>query len=80
MSTGQEMDYYDKEHVRLWLSQRGLDQFGQEAQRSNIPKELFTETSVRFVAVYESITGRKFQYSVGDPTRRIEAAVKEYIG
>ena len=79
MADGQEMDYYDKEHVRLWLSARGLDKFGQEAERSNIPPELFAETGCRFVAIYEAITGRRFEYATGDATQRIERSVQKYL-
>ena len=79
MAAGQEMDYYDKEHVRLWLSSRGLDKFGQEAERSKMPPELFAETALRFVAVYEGITGRSFEYSIGDPKPRIEQAIRKYL-
>jgi phosphoribosylaminoimidazole-succinocarboxamide synthase len=79
LSDGQDMDYYDKEHVRLWLAARGLDKFGQEAERSNIPNTLFAETSLRFVKVYEEITGRKFEYAIGDPSARIEQSLHQYL-
>lgn len=80
LANGHEPDYYDKEHVRLWLAERGLDRFGQEAERSNMPPDLFAETSLRFVTVYEAITGREFVYSIGDPTERIQQSVREYLG
>jgi len=78
-ASGRDMEYYDKEHVRLWLAERGLDKFGQDEERSQIPQELFVETSLRFVKVYQDITGRMFEYTVGDTSTRIEQSIKDYL-
>jgi len=74
-----EQDYYDKEFVRLWLAARGLNQFGMEEKLKELPDELFAEAAMRYVEVYEAITGQKFEYEIGDPMPRIQAAVSDYL-
>jgi len=75
---GKEMDYYDKEHVRIWLAERGLDRFEQDAERSDLPDQLFIETGAKFISVYEDITGRAFEATVGDPLLHVEENLRAY--
>ncbi len=78
-AAGKDMDYFDKEYVRLWLSERGLDQFGQDEERKAIPPELFVGTCLRYTKAYEDITGRPLEYRIGDPVPRMEQALAKIM-
>jgi phosphoribosylaminoimidazole-succinocarboxamide synthase len=80
LARGEEMDYYDKEHVRLWLADRGLDQFGQDKEREAIPAELYIDTSVKFATVYEATTGEELRATVGDASERVSDCLRELLG
>jgi phosphoribosylaminoimidazole-succinocarboxamide synthase len=72
-----EMDYFDKEYVRLWLASRGLDRFGQDEERAGaIPRDLFIDTALRYAKVYEDITGAAADYTVGDPMPRMTQCIE----
>jgi len=79
-AAGEEQDYYDKEFVRLWLVARGLNKFGMEEKLKELPNDLFADAALRYIEVYEAVTGQKFEYKIGNPLPRIEAAVSEYLG
>lgn len=78
-ASGRDMDYYDKEFVRLWLSERGLTEFGQEEERSRIPPDLFIDTCLRYAKVYEDITGRVSDFATGDPVPRVRNAIEQFL-
>jgi len=78
-AAGTEQDYYDKEFVRLWLAARGLNQFGMEEKLKELPDDLFAETAIRYIELYEAVTGQKFEYKIGDPMPRIQAAISNYL-
>jgi phosphoribosylaminoimidazole-succinocarboxamide synthase len=78
-AAGQEQDYYDKEFVRLQLAVMGLNKFGMEAELAKLPPDLFADAAMRYVAVYEAVTGQEFQYEVGDAATNIEIAVGKYL-
>lgn len=77
--TGGEQDYYDKEFVRLQLAAMGLNKFGMEEELKKLPADLFANAAMRYVEVYEAITGHKLQYEVGNPLPRIERNVAAYL-
>ncbi len=76
---GEEQDYYDKEFIRLQLAARGLNKFGMEAELAKLPGDLFAEAALRYVGVCEAVTGKPFEYEIGDPLPRIERNVREYL-
>ena len=79
-AAGEEQDYYDKEFIRLQLAARGLNKFGMEAELAKLPGDLFAEAALRYIGVYEAITGQKFQFEIGNPLPRLERNVQEYLG
>ena len=57
--SGQEPENIDKEFLRLWFAQR-CDPYA-DAQLPQAPPELVAELSRRYVLLYETITGLRFQ-------------------
>lgn len=55
---GIEPENFDKEFLRLWYAARGYKGDGTPPQMS---KELIIQTSQRYIAVFEKITGEKFK-------------------
>lgn len=57
-SKGEEPDNFDKEFLRIWYSQRGYKGDGKPPK---MPSEFMAKVSQRYIAIYEKITGKKFQ-------------------
>ena len=76
---GNEQSYYDKEHVRLELKRLGLTEFGQDEERSKLPAELFAQAGRRYLEVCERLTGEPLAIESGDPTPRIDAAIRQSL-
>lgn len=53
----------DKEYVRAWLLERGKEGFSPD----ELPQEIVEETSKRYGAIYEKITGESLLESANDP-------------
>jgi len=59
----QTVSPWDKEYVRVWLLEQGKE--GERPDR--LPDEIVEETSKRYEAIYEAITGEPLPESAGDP-------------
>jgi phosphoribosylaminoimidazole-succinocarboxamide synthase len=73
---GKEQPEYDKEHIRLWLASQGFDGSGPVPQ---IPTDIFVEASLRYIKVFEDITGQPFKQNEGDAKPRIEESLKSIL-
>jgi len=71
-----EQPEYDKEYIRLWLANQGFDGSGPVPQ---IPTDIFVEASLRYIKVFEDITGEPFTPSAGDPRPRMEESLKSVL-
>ena len=70
MSKGESPPSIDKEYVRLWLGEQG---YKGEGTPPVITDEVRCEAAQRYVAVYEQLTGRRFEPSTEEPIARIRA-------
>ena len=59
ISRGEEPEYFDKEYLRLWLRANGFE-YGKEAPK--ITPELIVDFSLRYIEVYEKMTGTEFVF------------------
>jgi phosphoribosylaminoimidazole-succinocarboxamide synthase len=75
-AAGEEPQYFDKEFLRLWFREHS-DPYG-DATLPSAPPELVQELSRRYIAMYEQITGAKFQYGETPILARIERNLKKY--
>ena len=73
---GEEPQYFDKEFLRLWFRDH-CDPYG-DATLPPAPPELVQELSRRYIAMYEQITGTKFEYGEMPILPRIEKNLKSY--
>ena len=76
LAAGEEPEYFDKEFLRLWFREH-CDPY-QDATLPPAPPELVRELSRRYIAMYEQITGAKFQYGETPILPRIERNLKSY--
>ncbi len=60
VAMGEEPRYIDKEFLRLWFKQR-CDPYTAEALPS-VPQDLVVELALRYVELYERITGQDFPF------------------
>ncbi|MGC8873820.1 MAG: phosphoribosylaminoimidazolesuccinocarboxamide synthase [Chloroflexia bacterium] len=67
----------DKEYVRLWYAQRGYQGDGPPQP---LPEEIIAETSARYVALYEGLTGQAFVPAPPPAERRIVGVLERYLG
>lgn len=72
----QEPQYFDKEFLRLWFRDH-CDPY-KDATLPPAPPELVHELSRRYIAMYEQITGTKFEYGDTPILERIERNLKPY--
>jgi phosphoribosylaminoimidazole-succinocarboxamide synthase len=56
----QEPEYFDKEFLRLWFKDN-CDPYNDKVL-PEAPKELVAELSRRYIEIYETITGKKFEH------------------
>ncbi|HWA31983.1 MAG TPA: phosphoribosylaminoimidazolesuccinocarboxamide synthase [Candidatus Paceibacterota bacterium] len=60
---GEEPEYFDKEFLRLWFREN-CDPY-KDAILPQAPNELVAEMSRRYIQIYETITGKKFEADFG---------------
>jgi phosphoribosylaminoimidazole-succinocarboxamide synthase len=70
----EEPQYFDKEFLRLWFRDH-CDPY-RDATLPPAPPELVQELSRRYIAIYEQITGTKFEYGETPILPRIERNLK----
>ncbi len=58
LEKGLEPDNFDKEFLRLWYTNKGYNGDGKPPEMS---KQLIVDLSLRYVGVYEKITGKKLE-------------------
>jgi phosphoribosylaminoimidazole-succinocarboxamide synthase len=75
-AAGQEQDEYDKEYIRLWLAAQGFEGDGEIPA---IPDAVFVEAARRYITIYETLSGKTFAATAGDPRPRIAAALQAYF-
>lgn len=76
LAAGQAPDGYDKEPIRLALREAGYTGDGPPPV---LPDEVWSETSARYVQLYERITGRTFEPGKQPAQSRIEANLAEVL-
>jgi len=72
---GEEPDNIDKEFLRLWFK-KNCDPYN-DPELPDAPEELVIELSSRYMQLYEMITGKEFNTTVGDVKARIEENLRE---
>ncbi len=60
IDAGEEPEYFDKEFVRIWLSQQ-CDPYTVEVL-PEIPADMVAELSRRYIEIYETLTGKVFEH------------------
>lgn len=75
-AAGEEPQYFDKEFLRLWFRNH-CDPY-RDATLPAAPPELVDELSRRYIAMYEQITGAKFQRGETPILQRIERNLKSF--
>lgn len=75
-AAGEEPEYFDKEFLRLWFRDN-CDPY-RDATLPPAPPELVDEMSRRYIAMYEQITGMKFQHGETPILQRIEKNLRTY--
>jgi len=76
LKNGEEPENFDKEFLRLWYAARGYTGVGAPPRMT---KQLIDQTSQRYIAVYEKITGTKFKKFRYPIQKRILTSLKKYI-
>jgi phosphoribosylaminoimidazole-succinocarboxamide synthase len=74
IAEGKEPENIDKEFLRLWFSEH-CDPYKDEVL-PEAPKKLVVELSRRYIALYEMITGKLFQFTVDGDINDIISAYK----
>jgi phosphoribosylaminoimidazole-succinocarboxamide synthase len=74
LAAGQEPENFDKEFVRLWYAERGYRGDGQPPPWD---EELSVKASLRYMQVYEMLTGHPFDPAPYPAQDRIRAALLE---
>ncbi|MBR9706408.1 phosphoribosylaminoimidazolesuccinocarboxamide synthase [Candidatus Pacearchaeota archaeon] len=67
---GEEPENIDKEFLRLWFD-KNCDPYNDEIL-PEAPEELVVELSKRYIQLYEMITGKEFDYTIGNVKGRIK--------
>ena len=68
MREGQEPDNVDKEFLRLWFTENCNPY--EDDVLPPAPDDLVIELSRRYIYLYETITGRSFEFPEADPIDR----------
>lgn len=63
---GQEVENFDKEFMRIWFSQQGYTGKGKPPQ---MPDELIVKIALRYMEVYEKLSGQKFEIDTTIPPK-----------
>jgi phosphoribosylaminoimidazole-succinocarboxamide synthase len=79
LAKNEQQKQLSKEFVREWLMENGFQ--GKEGQSvPHMPDEFVNQVSERYIELYESITGEKFQRAdLTDLPKRIEKNVSAYL-
>ncbi|HEX8932051.1 MAG TPA: phosphoribosylaminoimidazolesuccinocarboxamide synthase [Patescibacteria group bacterium] len=75
VAKGLEPENFDKEFLRLWYAERGYKGEGKPPKMSD---ELIVKTAQRYIAIYEKITGEKFQTFAYPIENRIKRNLKKH--
>ncbi len=80
LAQGKPQRQLSKEFVREWLMDQGF--MGKEGQElPDLPDSFRAEVSLRYVELYESITGLEFKPDTSaDPVARIESNIRSALG
>lgn len=73
VARGEEPDNFDKEFVRLWYTERG---YRGEGEPPAMGEDLVVQAAMRYVRVYEMITGTSFQPAAYPAEGRIREALR----
>lgn len=73
---GDEPENFDKEFLRLWYAKRGYTGQGTPPKMSD---ELLVQLSKRYIAVYEKITGKRFDLFSYPIEKRINDNIIKYL-
>ncbi|KKS98492.1 MAG: phosphoribosylaminoimidazolesuccinocarboxamide synthase, phosphoribosylaminoimidazole-succinocarboxamide synthase [Candidatus Gottesmanbacteria bacterium GW2011_GWA2_43_14] len=73
---GFEPDNFDKEFLRIWYADRG---YTGEGEPPKMTEDLIVKTALRYIAIYEMITGREFIPRYYPATAAIEKNMTEYL-
>lgn len=78
MGEGKEPESLDKEFLRLWITAR-CDPYKDPIP--SIPEETLVEFSAKYIALYETITGKTFEPAATEfPIRaRVRKALQKYV-
>ena len=76
MKAGQEPEYFDKEFLRLWFKEHS-DPY-KDQRLPEAPAEMIEEMSIRYIRMYEQITGTKFVKGAIPIVERLEKNLKKY--
>jgi phosphoribosylaminoimidazole-succinocarboxamide synthase len=79
LAAGQEQKQLSKEFVRQWLIENGFQ--GKEGQKvPEMSEEFVSQVSERYIELYESISGDKFQRAdLQNVNKRIEDNIKNFL-
>lgn len=73
---GQEPENFDKEFFRMWYTKQGYRGDGDPPTMS---KDLQIKTAMRYIRIYEMITGKKFKPEQYPLEERIKEAIQNYL-
>jgi phosphoribosylaminoimidazole-succinocarboxamide synthase len=78
MAKGEEPESLDKEFLRLWIAAR-CDPYKEPIPA--IPDDTLVEFGQKYIALFEAVTGQRFQAPAGDETtkERIHRNLKAYL-
>jgi phosphoribosylaminoimidazole-succinocarboxamide synthase len=74
-ATGTEPDNWDKEYLRLWYVRQG---YRGEGEPPPITAEAVVETATRYIALYEGLTGQRFEPAAYPAMARLTAVLEAY--
>lgn len=73
---GREPEPCDKEYVRLWYARQG---YRGDGPPPPLPEEVVFETSARYIALYEGVTGRPFVPAPAPGGTRIARVLERFL-
>ena len=76
LAAGLEPENFDKEFIRLWYAERG---YRGDGDPPPWPTELVVQASLRYIRVYEMLTGQTFVPGAYPAGPRIQAALEEVL-
>lgn len=76
LAAGLEPENFDKEFIRLWYAERG---YRGDGDPPPWPTELAVQASLRYIRVYEMLTGQTFMPGAYPAGPRIQAALEEVL-